>query len=43
MSFHLVLFSLTLSDLERSDEVTRVFNGLYVRGQRFLETMGQLS
>ena len=29
MKFHLPLFSLTLSDLERSIQVTQVFNGLY--------------
>ena len=29
MKFHLALFSLTLSDLERSIQVTQVFNGLY--------------
>ena len=30
MNFHLALFSLTLSDLEISIQVTQVFNGLYI-------------
>ena len=29
MRFHLALFSFTLCDLERSIQVTQVFNGLY--------------
>ena len=31
MEFHLALFSLTLSDLERSILVAQVFNGLYLQ------------
>ena len=31
MKFHLALFSFTLSDLERSIQVTQVFNGLYLQ------------
>ena len=35
MKFHLALFSLTLSDLERSIQVTQVFNGLYISPNLF--------
>ena len=31
MRFHLAPLSLTLSDLERSIQVTQVFNGLYLQ------------
>ena len=31
MKFHLAWFSLTLNDLERSIQVTQVFNGLYLQ------------
>ena len=31
MKFHLALFFFTLSDLERSIQVTQVFNGLYLQ------------
>ena len=31
MKFHLALFSLTLSDLERSIQVTQIFSGLYLQ------------
>ena len=34
MKFHLALLSLTLSDIERSIQVTQVFNGLYFKSMQ---------